>query len=102
MSQGAAYLEYDPLTEEFCGICQRIVPKDAPHRCHPPPLPAQATLRDQFALAALTALLAGSMEMRHAALLASKRAYEIADAMIEARNAGRLNPPPESTSRCAP
>ena len=62
-----------------------------------------ATLRDQFALAALTALLAGSMEMRHAALLASKRAYEIADAMIEARMAvTAASPSPESTARRAP
>jgi hypothetical protein len=104
MSQNDAYIEYDPLTEEFCGICQRIVPKYAPHHCHPPPLPAQATLRDQFAMAALAGIVASDWrpdqdDSSHQA----ETAYRYADAMLEARKAvTAAAPSPEGTARCAP
>lgn len=44
---------------------------------------AQPTLRDQFAMAALTGLLAGTLPTTHSV----GAAYEIADLMMEARNA---------------
>jgi hypothetical protein len=60
-----------------------IVNEDGQHRLVTTPIfmTETLTLRDQFAMAALTGILANDNSLP----LQAKRAYELADAMLEAR-----------------
>jgi len=91
-----AYIPFDPENEQWCGTCHSVVPK-GPHLCvfsrgyvgqleYAEPT---ATLRDQFAMAALTGA-AGELAMDSNvsvewAAAITRNAYILADAMLEAR-----------------
>lgn len=49
------------------------------------PTPETLTLRDQFAMAALTGIMATDSDGEHAEEWVAKRAYHLADAMLTAR-----------------
>ncbi len=87
-SKKPAYIEYDPNSQTFCGRCRSMVPINSPHECVSFGMPQESpTLRDQFAMAALTGLFCDEEEYNFNRI--SSKAYRMADAMLVARR----NPP---------
>lgn len=84
----APYIEYDPDTETYCGACRSVIPIHGPHLCANPAVRYEPpTLRDQFAMAALTGLWSTCvqgepLDTRRCASLC----YKQADAMMIARD----------------
>jgi len=85
MRNTASFIEYDPSKESYCGACQSVVPIGQPHLClNPAVIYEPPTLRDKFAMAALTGRLTDPTTNCDPRAYA-EYSYMVADAMLEAR-----------------